>query len=149
MFIQCQFRTKVISLQLIYRVGLDHSLLFTQSSSEPRNSHEHSITAAAHDLYPLILNMVASHAKSASDLAKFWVVQLGEQEAKGPNPALELRACKTFYLMKDLLKLCRSLHTQMEDVKKISDLMFRPRIEKNALKLREAVEGLGRWQPNI
>lgn len=94
--------------------------------------------------------MVASHAKSTSDLAKFWVVQLGKQQAKGPsNPVLELRACKTFFLMKDLIKLCRNLHTQREDGKKISNLVFRPGIEKNALKLKEAVENLGRWQPSI
>lgn len=97
-----------------------------------------------------MLNMVASHAKSASDLAKFWVVQLGEQQAKRPcNLVLELRACKTFCLMKDLIKLCRSLHTQREDGKKISDPIFRTGIEKSAVKLREAVENLGRWQPSV
>ncbi|TNN54408.1 Actin-related protein 8 [Liparis tanakae] len=90
---------------------------------------EPSIPASAHDLYPLILNMVAGHAKSASDLAKFCVVQLGEQQDKKPSDlALELRACKTFHLMKDLNKLCRSLHAESQDGKKISDLIFRPEI---------------------
>ncbi|XP_044066325.1 uncharacterized protein LOC122882710 isoform X2 [Siniperca chuatsi] len=121
--------------------------------SPPNHSFpEPSIPAAAHDLYPLILNMVASHAKSASNLAKFWVVQLGEQQDKTPsNLALELRACKTFCLMNDLNKLCRSLHTQRQD-DKISDLTFRPGIahsEKSTMKLREAVEKLGRHQPSI
>lgn len=51
--------------------------------------------------------------------------------------------------MKDLIKLCRSLHTQREDGKKISDPTFGPRIEKSAVKLREAVENLGRWQPSV
>lgn len=95
--------------------------------------------------------MVASHAKSASDSAKFWVVQLGKQRDKRPRDlAPELRACKTFCLMKDLNKLCRSLHTQ--DDKKISDLIFRPGIaynEKSVGQLREAVERLGGNQSSI
>ncbi|KAK9515580.1 hypothetical protein VZT92_026216 [Zoarces viviparus] len=124
------------------------------SHSPPnRTSQEPSIPASAHDLYPLILNMVAGHAKSASDLAKFCVVQLGEQQDKTPrNLALELRACKTFCLMKDLNKLCRSLHTESQDDKKISDLIFRPGIaysEKCTVKLGEAVEKLRGHQPNI
>ncbi|XP_034392838.1 uncharacterized protein LOC117733354 isoform X1 [Cyclopterus lumpus] len=118
------------------------------SHSPPNHTFpEPSIPASAHDLYPLILNMVAGHAKSASDLAKFCVVQLGEQQDKKPsNLALELRACKTFRLMKDLNKLCRSLHSESQDDKKISDLIFRPGFEKCTVKLREAVEKL---QPNI
>ncbi|XP_041801962.1 uncharacterized protein LOC121612874 isoform X2 [Chelmon rostratus] len=124
----------------------------SQPSDSPSNHSqpEPSIPAAAHDLYPLILNMVASQAKSASDLAKFWVVQLGEQQAKRPcNLALELRACKTFCLMKDLSKLCRSLHTQRQEGEKILDLIFTPRMEKSSGKLREAVEKLGGHQPKI
>jgi len=96
--------------------------------------------------------MVAGHAKSASNLAKFCVVQLGEQDKKPSDLALELRACKTFHLMKDLNKLCRSLHAESKDDKKISDLIFRPEIsysEKCTVKLREAVEQRGGLQPNI
>ncbi|XP_073325675.1 uncharacterized protein il17rb isoform X2 [Pagrus major] len=124
----------------------------TPSDSPPNHSllPEPSIPAAAHDLYPLILNMVASHAKSTSDLDKFWVVQLGDQQAKrSSNLALELRACKTFHLMKDLAKLCRSLHTKCQGGKKISNPFFKPGIEKSSLKLREAVEKLGGHQPGI
>lgn len=131
-------------------------IICPQPSSQPSDSlsnhrlPELSIPAAAHDLYPLILNMVASQAKSASDLAKFWVVQLGEQRAKKPcNLVLELRACKTFCLMKGLIKLCRSLHAQRQDSKKISNLIFSPRMEKNSVKLREAVENLGGHRPSI
>lgn len=128
-----------------------HQIPSSQPSHSPpkHTSPEPSIPAAAHDLYPLILNMVASHAKSASDLAKFWVVQLGEQQDKSPsNLAPELRACKTFCLMKDLNKLCRSLHTHSQDDKKISNLIFRPGITYSD-KLREAVEKLGGHQPSI
>ncbi|XP_028439925.1 uncharacterized protein il17rb isoform X2 [Perca flavescens] len=127
----------------------------SQTSHSPPNHTfpESSIPAAAHDLYPLILNMVASHAKSASNLAKFWVVQLGEQQDKNlSNLAPELRACKTFCLVKDLNKLCRGLHTQSQDEKKISDLIIRPGnaySEKCTVKLREAVEKLGGHQPSI
>ncbi|XP_047187045.1 uncharacterized protein LOC118316313 isoform X2 [Scophthalmus maximus] len=123
-----------------------------QASSEPslsppdRSFPEASIPAAAHDLYPLILNMVASHAKSTSDLAKFWVVQLGEQQDKRHSSvSLELRACKSFCLMKDLNKLCWSVHTHRQDNKKIADLSFSSEIsysEKSTVKLREAVEKL-------
>lgn len=119
--------------------------LLSQSSLQPSNFPEPSIPAAAHDLYPLILNIVAGHAKSANDLAKFWVVQLGERETKRPcSLVVELRACKTFCLMKDLVKLCRSLHMQREGGKKISDPIFGLGIEKSAVKLKEAVENLGR-----
>ncbi|XP_049921116.1 uncharacterized protein LOC126402844 isoform X1 [Epinephelus moara] len=127
----------------------------SQPSHSPLNHSfpEPSIPAAAHDLYPLILNMVASHAKSASDLARFWVVQLGEQQDKKPcNLAPQLRACKTFCLMKDLNKLCRSLHTQSQDGKKMSNLIFRPAIdysEKCTVNIREAVEKLGGRQSSI
>ncbi|XP_068996893.1 interleukin-17 receptor B [Embiotoca jacksoni] len=107
---------------------------------------EPSIPAAAHDLYPLILNMVASHAKVASELAKFWVVQLGEQQQKRPcTLAPELRACKTFCLMKDLNKVCKSLPAWQRDDKNILDRIFRARIsysDKSTVKLREAVEKL-------
>lgn len=112
-----------------------------------------SIPAAAHDLYPLILNMVASHTKSTSDLARFMVVQLGKQHDKtASNLPLELRACKRFCLMKDLDKLCRSLHSHRQDHKTISDLILRPGIaysEKRTVQLREAVENLCGQQPQI
>uniref|UniRef100_A0A3Q3ILX0 SEFIR domain-containing protein n=1 Tax=Monopterus albus TaxID=43700 RepID=A0A3Q3ILX0_MONAL len=130
-----------------------------QSSSQPSHSPpthsfpEPSIPAAAYDLYPLILNMVASNAKNAKELAKFWVVQLGEQQAKRhSNLALELRSCSTFYLMKNLNQLCRSLHTQREGNKAIFNLIFRPEVvysEKSTVKLREAVENLSRHQLSI
>ncbi|XP_070696021.1 interleukin-17 receptor B [Pempheris klunzingeri] len=125
----------------------------SQPSHSPPNHNfpEPSVPAAAHDLYPLILNMVASHAKSASALAKFWVVQLGKKDAKRPSELeLELRACKTFCLMEDLNELCRSLHPQRQDENKISHLIFKPRTvydEKGAVKLREAVEKLVGHQP--
>ncbi|XP_010788191.1 uncharacterized protein il17rb isoform X3 [Notothenia coriiceps] len=127
--------------------------LQTRASSPNITLQEPSISAAAQDLYPLILNMVASHAKSPGDLAKFWVVQLGKQrDKKLGNLPLELRTCKTFSLMKDLNKLCRRLHTKSKDEKTISDLFFRPGvayIEKCTGKLREAVEKLGGQQPSI
>ncbi|KAK5894354.1 hypothetical protein CesoFtcFv8_011053 [Champsocephalus esox] len=125
----------------------------TRASTPNVTLQEPSIPAAAQDLYPLILNMVASHAKSPCDLAKFWVVQLGKQQDKKlGNLPLELRTCKTFSLMKDLNKLCRRLHTKSKDEKMISDLIFRPGvayIEKCTGKLREAVEKLGGQQPII
>nr|QRW33327.1 Interleckin-17RB [Lateolabrax maculatus] len=123
------------------------------SHSPPNHSFPGpSIPAAAHDLYPLILNMVAGHAKSPSDLAKFWVVQLGEPQDKRPHDlALELRACQSFCLMKDLNKLCRSLHAHRQD-NKMSNLIFRPGIaynEKSAAQLREAVKKLEGHQQSI
>ncbi|XP_037334573.2 uncharacterized protein LOC119222224 isoform X2 [Pungitius pungitius] len=114
---------------------------------------EPSIPASALDLYPLILNMVAGHAKSSRELAKFCVVQLSEEQDPRPsNLTPELRACKRFCLMKDLTKLCRSLHSTDRDEKKISDLIFRPRIvyrENCTAKLREAIKKIGGHQPNI
>lgn len=86
-------------------------------------------------------------------MAKFWVVQLDKQQDKRDcNLAHELRACKTFCLMKDFNKLCRRLHTQKQGNKKISDMIFGPGIahsEKSSVKLREAVEMLGRHQASI
>ncbi|XP_016891716.1 uncharacterized protein il17rb isoform X2 [Cynoglossus semilaevis] len=76
---------------------------------------EPHIPAAAYDLYPMILNMVASHAKGKSDLAKFWVVQFDKKHRKRPNTLpLELRACRSFCLMKDLKKLCINLHNNRQ-----------------------------------
>ncbi|KAM9828081.1 uncharacterized protein LOC133166998 [Syngnathus typhle] len=104
-----------------------------------------AIPAAAHDLYPLILNMVASRAKSADELAKFWVLQLGENQEKRPcNLAPELRACELFCLLKDLNKLCRSLHTQRQGGKKRLTLFLRPGLIDNRydsmVKLKDSVE---------
>uniref|UniRef100_A0A7N9AKZ3 SEFIR domain-containing protein n=1 Tax=Mastacembelus armatus TaxID=205130 RepID=A0A7N9AKZ3_9TELE len=122
-------------------------------SPSNHNFPQSSIPAAAHDLYPLILNMVASHAKNASELAKFWVVQLGEQQDKSPtNLPLELRACRTFCLMTSLNKLCQSLHTQKQEDMTIFNLFFNPGIsysEKSTVKLREAVEKLNKHQKSI
>lgn len=126
-------------------------VLFSQLSSQPSHSPPNhnfpapSVSATAHDLYPLILNMIAGFTKSASDLGKFWVVQLAEQQDKKQrnHQALELKACKTFCLMKDLRKLCKSLHTHRRDKTNVSDVVVRPGIfysEKSTVKLREAVE---------
>lgn len=110
-------------------------------------STDSSIPAAAHDLYPLIINMVGSHAKSKNDLAKFWVVQLGKQQDSGLcNLEPEFRACKLFCLMKDLLKMCRSLQMHRKESQRTSLLKFGLGIEKNALKLRESVENIDKIQ---
>nr|XP_019944630.1 PREDICTED: LOW QUALITY PROTEIN: interleukin-17 receptor B [Paralichthys olivaceus] len=130
-------------------------IICPQHSQQPSHSPpdgsfpQPSIPAAAHDLYPLTLNMVASHAKSPSDLAKFWVVQLGKQQDKRlcSDLAVELRACRSFCLMKDLNKLCRSLHTQRQGNKKMSYLSSRAQVsysEKSTVKLQEAVEKIFR-----
>ncbi|XP_034447255.1 uncharacterized protein LOC117765099 [Hippoglossus hippoglossus] len=120
---------------------------FSQPSHSPPDGSfpQASIPAAAHDLYPLILNMVAGHAKSTSDLTKFWVVQLGKQQDKRlcRDVEVELRACKSFCLMKDLNKLCRSLHTQRQANKKMPYLSSKVQVsysEKSTVKLQEAVE---------
>uniref|UniRef100_A0A3Q3AGK2 SEFIR domain-containing protein n=1 Tax=Kryptolebias marmoratus TaxID=37003 RepID=A0A3Q3AGK2_KRYMA len=110
------------------------------SQSIPNHSlPEHSIPATAHDLYPLILNMVASHAKSASEMTKFWVMHLN----KKPCVFLpELKACKSFCLMKDLNKFCKSLHSPGKVVKKISSLLLKPGVsysKNSTTKLREAI----------
>ncbi|XP_063741438.1 uncharacterized protein LOC134865697 isoform X1 [Eleginops maclovinus] len=127
--------------------------LRTRASTPNTTLQEPSIPAAAQDLYPLILNMVASHAKSTSGLAQFWVVKLGKQQDKEPGDLpLELRACKTFSLMKDLNKLYRKLHSKSKDNKTISDLIFGPRVaysEKCTGQLREAVEKLDGQQSSI
>ncbi|KAM4610835.1 uncharacterized protein il17rb isoform 2-T2 [Polymixia lowei] len=112
----------------------------------------YSIPASASDLYPLVLNMVAGHAKSPSELVKFWAVQLGKHQDERPSSqAVELRACKSFCLMKDLDKLCKSLHNQKQDSKKACGLKPRPVIaySKNAtVKLRDAIGHLVRHRPS-
>lgn len=111
-------------------------------------STDSSIPAAAHDLYPLIINMVGSHAKSKNDLAKFLVVQLGEQLDRGLcNLEPEFKACKLFCLMKDLLKMCRNLQIHRKDSQRTAHLKFGLGIEKNSLKLRESVEKIDKMQP--
>uniref|UniRef100_A0A3P9MTV1 SEFIR domain-containing protein n=1 Tax=Poecilia reticulata TaxID=8081 RepID=A0A3P9MTV1_POERE len=121
----------------------------TPASSLPR----HSIPAATGDLYPLILNMVASHARSATELAKFWVVQLhAEKDKKSCVLPPELQTCRAFCLMKDLNRLCKSLHSQRKVGKKISSLLFKHKIlysQNSTTKLREAIEMLGAKKPGI
>ncbi|XP_041860295.1 uncharacterized protein LOC121651903 [Melanotaenia boesemani] len=139
---------------------VDHVLIVSPQAKTPSSQLSHSLShsipelsipAAAHDLYPLILNMVASQAKNAKELAKFWVVQLSEKK-DGCLLPLELRACKTFCLMKDLNKLCRCLHAQRHSKKKLSDVIFRPGVfysKKSTLKLREATEKSRGIKPGI
>uniref|UniRef100_A0A3P8T1F2 SEFIR domain-containing protein n=1 Tax=Amphiprion percula TaxID=161767 RepID=A0A3P8T1F2_AMPPE len=135
-------QVKAADLVLIVCPGVETTVQCPPHHSFP----EPSIPAAACDLYPLVLNMVASHAKSADELAKFWVVQLGERQDKKPSTlALELRTCRTFRLMKDLKKLCKGLHAARRSDRKISDLLLRPGFsysEKSTEKLTEAVEML-------
>ncbi|PWA31016.1 hypothetical protein CCH79_00010564 [Gambusia affinis] len=119
----------------------------TPTSSLPK----HSIPAATGDLYPLILNMVASHARSSTELAKFWVVQLNAEKDKSSCVLLpELQTCRAFCLMKDLNRLCKSLHSQRKVGKKISSLLFKHKIlysQNSTTKLREAVEMLSAKKP--
>lgn len=107
---------------------------------------EYSIPAAADDLYPLILNMVASHAKSPSELAKFWVVQLhAEKDKKSCVLLPELQTCRAFYLMKDLKTLCNSLHAPSKIGKRFTSLLLKPKIfytQNSTAKLREAIQML-------
>ncbi|CAL8251996.1 unnamed protein product [Arctogadus glacialis] len=108
-----------------------------------------SVPASASDLYPLVLNMVASHAKYPSELALFWAVQLGKSQDDSPRrlPG-ELTACKMFSLTKDLHKLCRSLHNKKQD----SLIQRRPHIfynEKSMMKLQEAIGQLTEHQSSI
>ncbi|CAL8259535.1 unnamed protein product [Gadus morhua 'NCC'] len=108
-----------------------------------------SVPASASDLYPLVLNMVASHAKNPSELALFWAVQLGKSQDDSPRrlPG-ELTACKMFSLTKDLDKLCRSLHDKKQD----SLIQRRPHIfynEKSMMKLHEAIGQLTEHQSSI
>lgn len=113
---------------------------FFQASLQSGQSTDSSIPAAAHDLYPLVINMVGSHAKSKNDLAKFWVVQLGQRQDRGLcDLEPELRACKIFCLMKDLFRMCRSLQMhRKESQRRIIGL----EIDKNASKLRESVTNI-------
>ncbi|RVE70323.1 hypothetical protein OJAV_G00063190 [Oryzias javanicus] len=98
------------------------------SLSNPQNNLPTiSIPVAAHNLYPLILNMVASQAKNASELSKFWVLHLDKKRSN--DLPLELRTCKAFCLMKDLNKLCKSWGVHYS--------------ENRTMKLRQAVERNG------
>ncbi|XP_061913874.1 uncharacterized protein LOC133657009 isoform X1 [Entelurus aequoreus] len=122
-------------------------LIICPQSGHPAPSNLISIgpcvPAAAHDLYPLTLNTVASHAKNADELSKFWVLQLGQHHDKRPGSlAPELRACRRFCLLRDLSKLCRSLHTRRRDGKMWADFIFVADSEKSTVKLKDAVEKL-------
>ncbi|XP_038149963.1 interleukin-17 receptor B [Cyprinodon tularosa] len=124
-----------------------------QGHSTPTKSlPEHSIPAAAHDLYPLVLNMVASHAKSATELARFWVVKLHPKNNKKSCVLLpELCTCKIFCLIKDLNKLCKNLHAEKAG-KKIWSILVKPEAfynQNSTAKLREAIEMLGANKPQI
>ncbi|XP_035991377.1 uncharacterized protein LOC105936390 [Fundulus heteroclitus] len=122
--------------------------------STPTKSHpEHSIPAAAHDLYPLILNMVASHAMNPTELARFWVLQLHAHKDKKSGVSLpELQACRAFCLMKDLTRLCKNLHAHKSGGKKIFLQLFKPEIyynQNSAAKLREAIDMLNEKKPGL
>ncbi|KAJ3586092.1 hypothetical protein NHX12_012493 [Muraenolepis orangiensis] len=106
-----------------------------------------SIPASANDLYPLVLNMVASHAKDPSELAMFWAVQLGKGERPRSLPG-EMTACKFFSLTKDLDKLCRSLHNKRQD----SSIPQRPEMlynKKSTMKLQDAIGQLAVHRSSI
>ncbi|CAL8368633.1 unnamed protein product [Lota lota] len=123
-----------------------------QSTISCRSNHSFygpSIPASANYLYPLVLNMVASHAKNPSELAMFWAVQLGKSQDDSPRSLPgELTACKIFSLTKDLNKLCRSLHNKKQD----SLIKRRPHIfynKKSTMKLQDAIGQLAEHQSSI
>lgn len=129
--------------QVLIVCPLEKNTLSYSSPSPNCCSPNPSIPAAAQDLYPLVLNMVVS-AKSSKDLAKFWVVLLGDegQDKSHCNLVPELRACKTFCVMKDLNRLCRSLHKNKREKQSLSSVS-RPETafcEERSAALREAVE---------
>lgn len=106
--------------------------------------------AAAQDLYPLALNLVASRAKNCTELAKFWIVCFGESRPL----TYELQACRKFCLMKDLNKLCRRLQSQRKDGKntKLADLLTRHADwsgRRCTEKLSAAVQALHGSQVNV
>ncbi|XP_064812896.1 uncharacterized protein LOC135528055 [Oncorhynchus masou masou] len=118
-------------------------------SPQPNHCHtgpgEHTVPATAHDLFPLVLNMVASYAQCPNELAKFWLVHLGKAPERSGLP-VELTSCREFSLNRDLEKLCRHLHQQGS---KRPGLMFRSGLaygEKATGKLKEAVQQLEAWQ---
>ncbi|XP_041711969.2 interleukin-17 receptor A isoform X3 [Coregonus clupeaformis] len=112
-------------------------------SPQPNHCHtgpgEHAVPAAAHDLFSLVLNMVAGHAPSPNELAKFWLVHLGKAPERSGLP-VELTSCREFSLMRDLEKLCRHLHQQGT---KRPGLAYG---EKATGKLMEAVQQLEAWR---
>uniref|UniRef100_A0A4W5Q0C9 SEFIR domain-containing protein n=1 Tax=Hucho hucho TaxID=62062 RepID=A0A4W5Q0C9_9TELE len=116
-------------------------------SPQPNHCHtglgEHAVPAAAHDLFPMVLNMVASHAQSPNKLEKFWLVHLGKAPERSGLP-VELTSCREFSLMRDLDKLCRHLHQQGSKRPGFrSGLAYG---EKATGKLKEAVQQLEAWQ---
>ncbi|XP_077466649.1 uncharacterized protein il17rb [Stigmatopora argus] len=126
-----------------------HVFIICPMSRHPPTIHnftsttEPSIPAAAQDLYPLILNVVASHAKNSRELAKFWVLQLCEKQKNSDNLPPELMACKVFCLLKDLNKLCGSLHTRERDGQRFA--LFKPasiNSRKSTVKLKDSLEKL-------
>ncbi|KAL1021392.1 hypothetical protein UPYG_G00012700 [Umbra pygmaea] len=106
---------------------------------------EDAVPAAAHDLFPLVLHMVASHARSPSELAKFWVVHLCK--ATKSSLPVELRSCRNFSLMQDWEKIVTNLHQKQGS--KIPWLKLGSGSaywENLTEKLRDAVLQLEAWQ---
>ncbi|KAJ8015838.1 hypothetical protein DPEC_G00000510 [Dallia pectoralis] len=119
-------------------------------SPQPKHYHggprKHHVPEASHDLFPLVLHMVASYASSPSELAKFWVVHLGKTP-KGSGLPVELRSCRDFNLMQDLQKIIMHLHQKQDS--KSPWLKLRSRLAYEATvteKLRNAVQQLEAWQ---
>ncbi|XP_067096662.1 uncharacterized protein [Osmerus mordax] len=106
-------------------------------------------TAAAYDLFPLVLNMLASQALCPDQIDKFWVLHLGKAPESRDVP-VELRGCRKFCLMKDVEKLCRQLHRQQGAMGRFTTGLGRPGADlahrKN--KLSDAVRYLG-TQPDF
>ena len=86
-------------------------------------------TAAAYDLFPLVLNMVASQALCPGQIDKFWVLHLGKAPESSAVP-VELRGCRKFCLMKDVEKLCRQLHRQRGARGRFTTGLGRPGVHK-------------------
>ncbi|XP_072305374.1 interleukin-17 receptor B-like [Eucyclogobius newberryi] len=130
---------------LLEQVQAAHRVLIVaaQPSPEMLTIPGASIPAAAQDLYALALNLVAGQAKNSTDLAKFWVVRFRESAAL----TSELKACRSFSLMKDLDKLCRCLHEQDVNMKIADLLLRRNHCSRDATeKLRAAVQALSEKQ---
>ncbi|XP_028849470.1 interleukin-17 receptor B isoform X2 [Denticeps clupeoides] len=121
-----------------------HSQSTDVLSAQPLDSDQkaHIVPASAHELYPLLLNMLGGHAQQSKLKEKFCLVQLGQTLVKKSVP-VELSGCRSCILMRDLEKLqnilsCSQLPMQTRSEKADCD--------KATAQLREAVKKLERWE---
>lgn len=121
------------------------------STSNPI-AEDYTVSTALEDMYSLTLNMFSSDLKCPAALNKYMVVYFDEiSTGKNIPPAFSF--CKSYSLMKEIGKICKSMHGApdhrfIQDTDTLLCSKF-PRNKESTQQLRNAILELKEWEKSM